>query len=259
MDVAFIFTIFLIGFIGSFISGMVGIGGSIINYPMLLYIPPLLGFAAFSAQEVTGISAIQVFFATIGGVWAYRKGKYLNKQLIIFMGVPILIGSLFGSFSSKLMTKNGINVIYGILGLIAVVLMFIPKKGIDNVPFDQVKVNKWIASILGLVVGISAGIVGAGGAFILVPIMLVVLKIPTRITIATSLAITLLSSIGTTIGKLTTGQVEYIPALILVVASLLASPLGAFVGKKINTKILQWILALLIIATSIKIWSDILL
>jgi uncharacterized membrane protein YfcA len=89
--------------------------------------------------------------------------------------------------------------------------------------------------------------------------MLVVLKIPTRITIATSLAITLLSSIGTTIGKLTTGQVEYIPALILVVASLLASPLGAFVGKKINTKILQWILALLIIATSIKIWSDILL
>ena len=259
MDVALIFTIFLIGFIGSFISGMVGIGGSIINYPMLLYIPPLLGFAAFSAQEVSGISAVQVFFATIGGVWAYRKGKYLNKQLIIFMGVPILIGSLFGSFSSKLMTENGINVIYGILGLIAVVLMFIPKKGIDDVPFDQVSVNKWIASILGLIVGISAGIVGAGGAFILVPIMLVVLKIPTRITIATSLAITLLSSIGTTIGKLTTGQVEYIPALILVVASLLASPLGAFVGKKINTKILQWILALLIIATSIKIWSDILL
>jgi uncharacterized protein len=175
------------------------------------------------------------------------------------MGVPILIGSLFGSFSSKLMTENGINVIYGILGLIAVVLMFIPKKGNDEVPFDQVKVNKWIAAILGLIVGVSAGIVGAGGAFILVPIMLVVLKIPTRITIATSLAITLLSSIGTTIGKLTTGQVEYIPALILVVASLLASPLGAFVGKKINTKILQWILALLIIATSIKIWSDILL
>jgi uncharacterized membrane protein YfcA len=259
VDVAFIFTIFLIGFIGSFISGMVGIGGSIINYPMLLYIPPLLGFAAFSAQEVSGISAVQVFFATVGGVWAYRKGKYLNKQLIIFMGVPILLGSLFGSFSSRLMTENGINVIYGILGLIAVVLMFIPKKGIDDVPFDQVSVNKWIASILGLIVGISAGIVGAGGAFILVPIMLVVLKIPTRITIATSLAITLLSSIGTTIGKLTTGQVEYIPALILVVASLLASPLGAFVGKKINTKILRWILALLIIATSIKIWSDILL
>ncbi|MFP3488862.1 sulfite exporter TauE/SafE family protein, partial [Staphylococcus sp. SIMBA_130] len=59
MDFSFIITIFAIGFIGSFISGMVGIGGSIIKYPMLLYIPPLLGFAAFSAHEVSGISAVQ--------------------------------------------------------------------------------------------------------------------------------------------------------------------------------------------------------
>lgn len=86
MEFSFIVTIFLIGFVGSYISGMLGIGGSIIKYPMLLYIPPLLGFAAFSAHEVAGISAIQVFFATIGGVWAYRKGGYLNKSLIVYMG-----------------------------------------------------------------------------------------------------------------------------------------------------------------------------
>lgn len=258
MDIAFIVVIFLIGFIGSFISGMVGIGGSIIKYPMLLYIPPLFGLAAFSAHEVSGISAVQVFFATIGGVWAYRKGGYLNKTLIIYMGVAILIGSFIGGFGSKLMTESGINLVYGILALIAVVMMFLPKKGIDEIPLDQVKFNKWLAAILALIVGVGAGIVGAAGAFILVPIMLVVLKIPTRMTIATSLAITFISSIGATVGKITTGQVEYYPALIMVVASLIASPLGANFGKKINTKILQWILALLILATSIKIWSDIL-
>jgi uncharacterized protein len=83
----FIIVIFLIGFIGSFISGMVGIGGSIIKYPMLLYLPPLFGLAAFSAHEVSGISAVQVFFSTIGGVWAYRKSGYLNKTLIFYMGI----------------------------------------------------------------------------------------------------------------------------------------------------------------------------
>lgn len=57
MELGFIVTIFLIGFVGSYISGMLGIGGSIIKYPMLLYIPPLLGFAAFSAHEVAGGSA----------------------------------------------------------------------------------------------------------------------------------------------------------------------------------------------------------
>ncbi|MCQ6274261.1 sulfite exporter TauE/SafE family protein [Bacillus sp. V3B] len=258
MDFAFIITIFLIGFIGSYISGLLGIGGSIIKYPMLLYIPPLFGVAGFSAHEVSGISAVQVFFATIGGVWAYRKGGYLNKTLIVYMGASILIGSFVGGYGSKLMTESGINLIYGILALIAAVMMFIPKKGVDDIPLDQVKFNKWIASSLALIVGVGAGIVGAAGAFLLVPIMLVVLKIPTRMTIASSLAITFLSSIGATVGKITTGQVDYYPALIMVVASLIASPLGAMAGKKVNTKVLQVILALLILATAIKIWMDIL-
>lgn len=258
MDIAFIVTIFLIGFIGSYISGMLGIGGSIIKYPMLLYIPPLFGLAAFSAHEVSGISAVQVFFATIGGVWAYRKDGYLNKTLIGYMGVSILIGSFIGGFGSKLMSEGGINLIYGILALIAAIMMFIPKKGLDDIPFDQVNFNKWLAASLALIVGIGSGIVGAAGAFLLVPIMLVVLKIPTRMTIASSLAITFISSIGATIGKLSTGQVDYGPAAIMVIASLIASPLGAMAGKKVNTKILQIILALLIAATAVKIWMDIL-
>ncbi|WP_313801192.1 sulfite exporter TauE/SafE family protein [Cytobacillus sp.] len=258
MDVEFIMTIFLIGFIGSYISGMLGVGGSIINFPMLLFIPAVLGVAEFSAHEVSGITAIQVFFATIGGVLAYRRGGYLNKTLIAYMGTSILIGSFFGGFGSTQMTEGGINLVYGILALIAAVMMFVPKKGIDDIPLDEVKFNKWLAAFLALIVGIGSGIVGAGGAFLLVPIMLVVLKVPTRMTIASSLAITFISSIGSAAGKITTGQVEYFPALIMVAASLIASPLGAYSGKKMNTRALQMILALLILGTSVKIWLNIL-
>jgi uncharacterized membrane protein YfcA len=258
MDISFIITIFLIGFIGSFISGMVGIGGSIINYPMLLFIPALLGFSTFSPHEVSGISAVQVFFATIGGVWAYRKGGYLNKTLILYMGLSVLFGSFIGGFGSRLLSDGQVNIVYAILATIAAVMMFVPKKGNEHIPNDQVRFNKWLAAALAFIVGLAAGIVGAGGAFILVPIMLVVLKIPTRMTIASSLAITFISSIGSIAGKITTGQILLGPAVILVAASLIASPLGAKLGKKVNTKILQIILAALIITTSIKIWLDIL-
>lgn len=259
MDITFIITIFLIGFIGSYISGMLGIGGSIIKYPMLLYIPPIFGLAAFSAHEVSGISAVQVLFASIGGVWAYRKGGYLNKPLILYMGISVLIGSVIGSFGSESMSEDGINIVYGLLALIAAVMMFIPKKGIDDIPLDQVKFNKWLAALLALIVGLGSGVVGAAGGFLLVPIMLVVLKIPTRVTIASSLAITFISSIGATVGKVSTGQVDYYPAIIMVVASIIAAPLGAMAGKKMNTKILQVILALLILATAVKIWLGILM
>ncbi len=256
MDFAFIVTIFIIGFVGSFLSGMVGIGGSIIKYPMLLYIPSLLGIATFTAHEVSGISAIQVFFATISGVWAYRKSGLINKTLLIYMGSSILVGSFIGGFGSNLLSEGMVNLVYAILATTAAIMMFIPKKGLDDIPSDQVKFNKWLAAILAFVVGIGAGIVGAAGAFILVPIMLVVLKIPTRMTIATSLAITFISSIGSTVGKIATDQILYGPASVMIVASILAAPLGAKIGQKMNTKVLQWMLAILILGTAIKIWLD---
>ncbi|MCE4049017.1 sulfite exporter TauE/SafE family protein [Bacillus sp. Au-Bac7] len=258
MDITFIATIFVIGFVGSFISGMLGIGGAIINYPMLLYIPVMLGVGHFTAHEVSGITAIQVFFATLGGVLAYRKDGFLNKKLIIYMGVSILTGSFIGGLSSTHMPENGINIVYGILALIAVIMMFIPKKGVDDVHFNQVRFNKWLASLFAFIVGIGAGIVGAGGAFLLVPIMLVVLKIPTRMTIASSLAITLISSIGAVSGKIATGNIPILPAFIMVVASLIASPIGANMGKKLNTKVLQGTMGLLILATAVKTWMSIL-
>ena len=259
MDLIFIIVIFALGFVGSFLSGMLGVGGSIIKYPMLLYIPPLFGIAAFTAHEVSGISAVQVLFASIAGVWAYRKGGFLNKELIIYMGGSILIGSLIGSYSSSLLSEEAINIVYGILALIAAIMMFVPKKQVDDHPMDQVTFNKSLAVILSLIVGIGSGIVGAAGGFLLVPIMLTVLHIPTRMTIATSLAVTFISSIGSSVGKLMTGQVDYLPAMIMIIASIIAAPHGAKFGKTMNTRVLQVILALMIAGTAIKIWVDILI
>ncbi|MFF2876068.1 sulfite exporter TauE/SafE family protein [Gottfriedia sp. NPDC057991] len=257
MEWTFVLLLLLIGLIGSFISGMVGIGGAIINFPMLLYVPPLLGFSPFTAHQVSGIVAIQVFFATIGGVLSYRKSGYLNKTIILYMGISVLVGSFIGGFGSNLLSEEGINLVYGFLALIAVVLMFVPKKEIDINIEKDLTFNKWIAASLAFIVGGSAGVVGAGGAFLLVPIMLTILKIPTRVTIASSLAITLISSIGVTIGKVTTGQVDIIPTIIVVIASIVASPLGAKIGKKMNVKMLQLILAILIGITALKIWITI--
>ncbi|MFB9860515.1 sulfite exporter TauE/SafE family protein [Salinicoccus siamensis] len=257
MDISFIIVIFLIGFIGSFISGMVGIGGSIIKYPMLLYIPPLLGVTTFTSHEVAGVSAVQVFFATIAGVWAYKSSGYLNMRLIAYMGGAILIGSLIGGYGSEFLTETQIDIVYAILATIAVVMMFLPKKEAPFSPGDDLQFNGPLAAGLALITGAAAGIVGAAGAFILVPIMLIVLKIPTRVTIATSLAVTFISSIGATIGKVVTDQVLYGPTVIMIVASLLAAPLGAKAGQNMNTKVLQWILALIILGTAIKIWTEV--
>lgn len=257
LDLNWILTLFAIGFIGSFISGMVGIGGSIIKYPMLLYIPPALGFAAFSAQEVSAVSAVQVFFATLAGMFAYRKGKTINKKLVLYMGIPIVVGSFIGGYGSKFLPDSAINLTYAVMALVAAIMMFLPKKEVESDDYSKVQFNGNIAAISALIVGGLSGIVGAAGAFITIPIMLVVLKIPTRVAIASSLAITFISSIGSTSGKLMGGHMLVVPSIVMVIASVIAAPIGAKLGQKVNIKILQWILAVLIALTVIKIWADI--
>lgn len=258
MDISFFIIIFAIGFLGSLISGLVGIGGSIINYPMLLFIPTALGVASFTAQEVSAISAVQVFFASLMGMLVFRKGGYLHKSLVLYMGISILTGSFVGSFVSNAFSSAVINMVYAILALLAAVLMLFPKKGDEACETDEIRFNKPLAVLLALLIGTVSGIVGAAGAFITVPVMLVVLRIPTRVAIASSLAITFISSIGSASGKLMGGHLLVMPAIILVAASLIASPLGAKLSRKINTSVLQWILASLITATVIKIWISIL-
>ncbi|MCY9697575.1 sulfite exporter TauE/SafE family protein [Paenibacillus alginolyticus] len=259
MDLSYILILFAIGFVGSFISGLVGIGGAIINFPLLLYIPIVLGFEGFTAQEVSSITAVQVFFATLLAILVLRKSGYIHKSLVIYMGSAIVLGSFIGGFGSKFLSGSTINIIYGLLAFVAAVMMFLPKKNKEHKDINSISFHKGVASFIAVFIGIASGIVGAAGAFITVPVMLLILKIPTRIAIASSLVITFLSSFGTTTGKLLAGHVLWTPTIIIVIASTIASPIGALISKKLNTRALQWVLSFLIGATAIKIGIDIFL
>ncbi|MFH3575042.1 TSUP family transporter, partial [Acinetobacter baumannii] len=87
-----------------------------------------------------------------------------NKMLVVYMGASILIGSFIGSFSANLLDEHAVNVVYTVLATIAAMMMFVPKKNNSG----AVKYNKWLASVLAFIVGGVSGIIGAGGAFLLV-------------------------------------------------------------------------------------------
>lgn len=262
MDIWLGAVMFMLGLFGSFFSGLLGIGGAIINYPLLLFVPSSLGLAYFTAQEVSTISMFQVFFASLAGILAYRRkpetAALVHKGLVTYMGASILVGSMIGGFTSRYLLDSTINLVYGILAIIAVVLMLIPNKGKPHVPGEPIQFHKGIAAVSAFLVGCVSGIVGAGGAFILIPIMLTLLKIPTRVTIASSLAIVFISAIGGVIGKLTTGHLLLLPILFTVIGSMLGAPIGSRVSGRMNVKLLRYLLVVIILATAIKIWLPIL-
>ncbi|KAF6575289.1 sulfite exporter TauE/SafE family protein [Paenibacillus polymyxa] len=262
MEYLLFIVMIILGLVGSFFSGLLGIGGAIINYPLLMYVPSMLGVAHFSPHEVSSISMFQVFFASLAGVLAFRKkskngSSIVHKGLVSYMGSSILAGSLIGGFVSSMINEGVINLLYGILAVLAVILMLIPRRGTEE-QVQELRFNKWIAVGSAFVVGIVSGIVGAGGAFILIPIMLTVLRIPTRTTIASSLAIVFISAIGGVLGKISGGAIPLLPTVFTVIGSVIGAPLGSKVSSKINVKVLRYGLVVLIALTAIKVWSSIL-
>jgi hypothetical protein len=99
--------------------------------------------------------------------------------------------------------------------------------------------------------------VGQGGAFIMIPILLYVLKIPLRVALGSTLAIGLFSATAGLAGKIATGQVPFHMAVALLLGAIPSARLGSIVSKKTETQILRWLLSVIISATAIKVWYDI--
>ena len=127
----------------------------------------------------------------------------------------------------------------------------------DDLTEEKVVFHKSAAIAIGVVIGFSIGLVGQGGAFILIPMMLYVLKIPLRVALGSTLAIGLFSSSAGLAGKVATGQVPYLMTLPLIIGAVPAARFGSIVGKKTNTRFLKWLLAAIIFATAVKVWSAI--
>jgi hypothetical protein len=250
--------LWLAGSIVGFFSGLLGIGGGILMFPLLLYVPPLLGLDPIGVKNITGLTMIQGFFASLSAMFFYSKHNLVNKPLVLTLGLSLFMSSLTGSFVSKLVPDKPLLFIFGALAFTAAIMMLIPRNySNDELTEDKVEFHKPTAIFIGLTIGFLIGLVGQGGAFIIIPLLLYVLKIPLRVALGSTLAIGLFSSSAGLVGKVATGQVPFHMAAALLLGAVPIARLGGVVGKKTKVQYLRWLLAVIIITTAVKIWADI--
>lgn len=239
----------LIGIFGGFISGLVGIGGAIIIYPMLLLLPPLVGLPTYSAYITSGLTSSQVFFSTLSGSFKAYKNKDFSRTLVLNMGSGMIIGSILGAILANLINVQFVNMVYIIIALLALILMFI--KVVPST--SHIKFNRLLLITIGGIIGLVSGIVGAGGAFIIIPVLLVIFKLPMNTVVTNSIVIAFISSIGAFIIKLLQGYIPVNSAIPLILGSILFTPLGMKIGQKIPDYIQKMIVSILIVIAIIKL------
>jgi uncharacterized membrane protein YfcA len=248
-----------LGLVTGFLSGMLGIGGGIVMAPLLLYIPPLFGFEPLPMRIVAGLTIVQGLVACVSGALSHRQFRMVSERLSLYMGISIFIAAMVGGAGAGYVSNQILLFIFAGLAFSAAFLMLIPvKEECENPDVKYLAFSRWRAVISASTVGLLGGLIGQGGSFILIPLMTSFVQIPTRIAIGSNLAIVLLSSMAGLIGKATTGQIEWLMAVPIVLTVVPASRVGSLVSRRVPVLGLRRALAVLIAIAAIKIWVSML-
>lgn len=242
----------ILGYVASIFMGlslgMIGGGGSILTVPILVYL--------FATNPITA-TAYSLFIvgstALVGGISYLKKGEVDLKTGFIF-AVPSFIGvyltrayvvpalpdPVFSLGSFVFSKPLLIMLVFAILMVAASVSMIKTKKA-DVQKAKLSPVAKFsLISLEGLVVGGVTGFVGAGGGFLIIPALVVLVGMPMKIAVGTSLFIIAAKSLIGFLGDLQQhAQIEW--PLILTITSIAIGGLflGMFLSKKVSEKSLK--------------------
>lgn len=259
MTVLFGATLVGLGFVGAFASGLLGVGGAIVMIPLLFYVPPLLNVGQLDIKAVAAVTMVQVFAASVMGAWAHSRRAMVHPKLALIGGSAMGVGSLVGAVGSKFVEGRVLLIVFAAMTTVALPLMFLPPR--ESVAVSnprQVTFSLAGAALYPGLIGGMAGLVGAGGAFLLLPVLTGLLRIPARIAIGTSLAITTASAFTGFMGKLVTAQIPFWPALTVLVGALAGSQAGVHVSHRAGVQVLRRLLAGIIGLTALRVWFDVL-
>lgn len=237
----------LIGYIASIFMGlslgMIGGGGSILTVPILVYlfgINPILATAY--SLFIVGLTAL------FGGFGYLKKGEVDLKTGFIF-AVPSFIGvyltrrfvvpslpdPVFSVSEMSISKSLLVMLVFAILMLAASFSMIKAKKpsSTPKVPLSPA-MKFGLISLEGLVVGGVTGFVGAGGGFLIIPALVVLVGMPMKVAVGTSLFIIAAKSLIGFIGDLQgTAIIDW--KLMLTVASI--AIVGLFLGMGLSKKV----------------------
>jgi len=280
-----ILVIFGMGAAVGFLSGMFGVGGGFLMTPILIFhgIPPAVAVAT---------EANQIVASSVSGALAQWRRSNVDVKL----GTILLVGGVFGAGIGvqivKILRNMGqVDLIISLsyvtfLGVIGALMLVESLRALGRAKAgQQVSMRRpgqhnWIHGlpfkmrfhrsklyisaipplVLGVLVGLLAAIMGVGGGFIMVPAMIYVLRVPTSVVIGTSLfQIIFVTAVATVLHATTNQTVDVVLALVLMFGGVIGAQFGAIAGQKLRGEQLRALLALMVLAVSLRLAAGLVL
>ena len=277
------FTLIGLGGIVGVMSGLFGVGGGFLITPLLFFIgiPPAIAVA-------TG--ANQVVASSVSGVLAQLKRKAVDFRMGWVLLIGGLVGSWLGVWVFTLLQRLGqvelvVQICYVVfLGLIGTMMLQESLRALSDshrdasrkrlhdhmwvhrLPFKvKFRVSGLYISVIppllvGLAVGVLAAIMGVGGGFIMVPAMIYLLGMPTKVVVGTSLfQITFVTAFTTLMHAISYNTVDIMLAVLLIIGGVIGAQIGTGLGARLRAEQLRILMALLVLVVCGKLALDLFL
>ena len=273
--------IFTLSLVVGILSGLFGVGGGFLMTPFLIFlgVPPAYAVPN-EANNILGTSIS-------GSTTHYLKGT-LDYKMGLMIVAGGTVGTLLGILTFTYFQDIGkINIVISLsyMYILAIIGTMMLVQGVSEIDRARKKIvlkqklhsHYWIHGlpfrmrfkksrlyesiftpiIIGLIVGFIAAIMGVGGAFILVPAMIYIIGMPTKLIPGTSLFVTIfVSAIVTILHAFNYGSIDLILVTVLICGSILGVQVGQKIGEKVDSSQFKTILALLLLLVGIAIAYD---
>ena len=265
------------------LSGMFGVGGGFLMTPLLFFIgiPPAVAVAT---------EANQIVASSFSGALAHFRKKSVDFKMGVVLLSGGLLGAAFGVVVFNYLKSLGqvdllvrlcyvvfLGIIGGLMFIESLRAMRRSKKAtsvkrshqrgwVHRLPFKtRFRTSGLYISVIppflvGILVGILSAIMGVGGGFIMVPAMIYLLGMPTKVVVGTSLFQIIFVTAFTTLLHATTNYtVDIVLAVLLLVGGVIGAQIGTQIGAKLKAEQLRILLALLVLAVCGKLGLDLVL
>jgi len=263
------------------LSGMFGVGGGFLLTPILIFIgvPPAIAVAT-QANQVVGSS--------VSGLLAHWSKDNVDFKMGSVLLAGGFIGSTVGVVLFGVLRRIGqidlvINLAYVILlTSVGALMLFeslrailrmrwragMPRKlhqhtWVHGLPLkmrfrrSRLYISALLPLALGFMIGVLAAIMGVGGAFLLVPAMIYLLGMPTRIVVGTSLFQTIFVTANVTfLQAVQTHTVDVFLAFLLLIGGVIGAQIGGRIGARLPAEQLRVLLAILVLLLGISLASE---
>jgi uncharacterized membrane protein YfcA len=278
-----IFLVIGLGALVGILSGMFGVGGGFLMTPLLFFIgiPPAVAVAT---------EANQIVASSFSGALAHFKRRAVDLKMGLILLLGGLLGASVGVYIFKILKEIGqvellVTLCYVVfLGIIGSLMFFeslsaITKTNSQTKP-SKIKRHTWVHRLplkmrfrtsnlyisaippffIGVLVGILAAVMGVGGGFIMVPAMIYIIGMPTKVVIGTSLFQIIFVTAFTTIMHATQNYtVDAMLAILLILGGVVGAQVGVRLGVKLRAEQLRILLSIIVLGVCFKLALDLLL